>query len=82
MRALSVLFLLTLAACIPAYSDATPNQLSLERNGDTYTLHSDKPIERGSIGIRAKTVTSPLCAVKGCLPDAEGRIPATTRARP
>jgi hypothetical protein len=74
MRWAALALLLTLSACVPVFEEATPEQLTLTYESDTLELTSDKPILRGSIGIRAESVASVFCAVPGCLPDAEGRV--------
>jgi hypothetical protein len=67
-------FLLLLTGCIPTFETATPQELELRYNGTALELVSDKPILRGSIGVRADSVTSALCASEGCVPDAKGRV--------
>lgn len=74
MRLFLLGLLLGLSSCVPTFTPASPEQLTLTYDGNVLTLTSAQAFERGSIGIRATgRVTSPYCAVE-CLPDAEGRI--------
>ncbi len=74
MRRTLFVFLLTLSACTPVFEQAEGKQLNITYQGDRLTLTSDAPVQRGSVGIRAESVTSHLCAVEGCLPDAGGVV--------
>ena len=70
MKRLALLLTLALASCIPTFDPAQPQELTVRYDGLTLTLTSDKPIERGSIGIRSGGVLSPYC--DPCIPDADG----------
>jgi hypothetical protein len=74
MKRITLLLILFLISCIPTFEPATPEQLTLTYESGTLELTSDKPILRGSIGIRAESVASVFCALEGCMPDSEGRV--------
>lgn len=70
MRRLGILLALVLSACVPTFTDAEPRELALRYDGLTLTLTSDRPVQRGSVGLRAASVVSPYCGP--CTPDADG----------
>lgn len=74
MTRLTLLLLLVLTGCLPAFRAAEPEELWLTQDGTTLTLHALGPIEEAAVTVRAERVTSPLCRPVGCEKDADGRV--------
>lgn len=72
MRRLALLLTLLLGACVPTFEGAAPQELAVRYDGLMLTLTSDRPIERGSVGLRAQSVVSPYC--DPCTPDENGVV--------
>lgn len=69
MRRLALLLTLSLCACA-VFDPAEPQELTVSYDGLTLSLTSDKPVLRGSVGIRAQSVVSDYC--DPCTPDGDG----------
>lgn len=73
-RALFAFLLIVLSACVPVFEQAEREQLDLTYQGGALTLTSNVDILRGSVGVKAESITSRLCAMKGCLPNGDGIV--------
>ena len=73
-RLILALFCLILVSCTPVFEQAEPGQITLTYQNGTLELTSSEPIERGSVAVRAESVSSRLCAVRSCVPNTEGRV--------